>query len=373
MLYEKTLYIRHTNGKIGSWAIKVEAIGDVAKTTVTATKVLGGKATETITEHTEGKNIGRANETTPREQAVFEAESKVNKKIDKGYTETLPAEGEKATNAQGLPKPMLAKATDDKTVIPFPVHVQPKLDGHRCLALKRDGQVVMYSRQGKPINLPHIAEFLRTLLAENEHIDGELYCHGKTLQEISSLVKKPRPESTSLRLVAYDLIQDACYSVRHGNLAAKFLPTTVDAPVVLLGTRIVDNELELNQLHSANLADGYEGTMIRTHGVPYEDGKRSSSLLKKKDFQDAEFKVVDIVQGKPRHTDNGVLQVGIYVCETDAGKRFQVTAEGDMHRKNEVWEQRAELLGKMLTVKFFNWTPDRVPFLPVALRIRDDL
>ena len=76
--FEQTLYKVHSGGKVGSWHIKVTLNpDDTASTLVTSRKVLGGKGVETPTDYTEGKNIGRSNETTPIMQAVFEAQSKV--------------------------------------------------------------------------------------------------------------------------------------------------------------------------------------------------------------------------------------------------------------------------------------------------------
>ena len=45
----------------------------------------GGKMQRNYSEVLEGKNIGRSNQTTPAQQAMIEARSKINKKIMEGY------------------------------------------------------------------------------------------------------------------------------------------------------------------------------------------------------------------------------------------------------------------------------------------------
>ena len=76
----------------------------------------------------------------------------------------------------------------------------------------KDG--VLYSRQGKEIDLPHIVEAIVSAGLDHLHLDGEIYWHGKTLQEIGSLIKRPREESLSLKYWLYDVVSDEPYSAR---------------------------------------------------------------------------------------------------------------------------------------------------------------
>jgi DNA ligase-1 len=368
--FSVTLYINHSSGQTGSWAIEVVDLGDgTAEIVTTATKVLGGKSVVSREVVSEGKNIGRANETTPLEQAVSQARSKANKKRDKGYTETIPEAGTKATNSLGLVKPMLAK--EFKAVEAFPVLAQPKLDGNRCLAARVDGEIKMWSRGGKPINLPHVAKALDAVLPEGLIVDGELYCHGETLQTITSWIKKLRPESDRVRYHIYDAVMDeACFSERIGRLEDLI---EENESLCVVTTRSILDDGALQTQHREWLEEGFEGTMVRAHGIGYEVGKRAKQLQKLKDFQDAEFEIVDVEQGKPRITDEATYEVAVYRCVTADGKTFTVTAPGDMHAKHRAWEERDSAIGRQLTVKYFNYTPDGVPYLPVALRIRDDL
>ncbi|MGL5565314.1 MAG: hypothetical protein ACRDC4_06230, partial [Plesiomonas sp.] len=71
----KTLFGKDTKGGIKQWSISVES----NVITVMHGK-LGGKMQTKFTV-CEGKNIGRANETTPWQQAQAEAESKYKKQL----------------------------------------------------------------------------------------------------------------------------------------------------------------------------------------------------------------------------------------------------------------------------------------------------
>lgn len=132
--FHQTLYKAHTSGAVGSWSVTVTGDDDFATMLVASKKKLDGKAVETPTQYTEGKNAGRANATTPLEQAISEAKSKVKLKLDKGYVEDIPEAGSVATNTLGFIHPMTAHPAEKVKDVTFPLGVQPKLDGHRCLA-----------------------------------------------------------------------------------------------------------------------------------------------------------------------------------------------------------------------------------------------
>ena len=125
------LYEKSTTGKTKHWEISVSGLktGDA---TITV-KYGADEDKERITEKTitEGKNIGKSNETTPYQQACSEAESTWKKKLDSGYVEN------KADLNKEVLLPMLAhKFQERKHDIVYPCYCQPKLDGVRCLAKK---------------------------------------------------------------------------------------------------------------------------------------------------------------------------------------------------------------------------------------------
>ena len=112
----------------------------------------------------------------------------------------------------------------------------------------------------------------------------------------------------------------------------------------------------------------YEGTMLRFGNDPYLIGKRARTLIKVKEFQDAEFAIVGYEEGKPYITEHGTFRVPVWVCLADNGKLFNVTAQGNMQEKHELWQTRNSHINKFLTVKYHYLSKDGIPQLPVALR-----
>ncbi len=371
-LKEATLYKNH--GKtVGDWVISVlvEPSGN-AELLIRYSKRLGGEyVAKTVP--VSSKNIGRSNETTPQQQALLEMESRINKQLDKGYVRTLAEAEQPATNGLGLKKPMLAQPIDKvkpESIDWENAYAQPKLDGHRCLV-----NGIMYSRQGKEILLPHIREALGDYGLLDKGLDGELYVHGMMLQDIGSLVKKPREESKQLQYHVYDLMRDAPYSERRAELFDLLDGACQgDSPIdILVGHRVTSRE-QLDSLHRQFLCQGYEGSILRHGLAPYQDDKRSNSLLKVKDFTDTEFEVIGVERGTP----NGTYEVPVWVCSNPAGltedaKTFKVTAAGNMQQKHDQWLMKHAFIGRQLTVQHFGHSKDMVPLLPVALRWREDV
>lgn len=356
------LYQNHGNS-IGYWESWVEGSGTVV---VQYAKKLDGKAVRKEYQAV-AKNVGKSNFTSPHDQALLEVASKARLKIDKGYVETLEEAEKPSTNSLGFKKPMLA--TPLEKVKPEKIDwsnafVQPKLDGHRGLY---DNS--LYSRQGKTLNVPHIEEELQAMDLDGIHLDGEIYCHGYTLQELSALIKKNREESIKLEYHVYDIVSDKTFEERIKVVHAMFYGK-VNSSIKAVETIRVNSMEEALEHHEKFRAEGYEGTMLRFGESPYKDGKRSTELLKIKEFQDAEFCVVGIREGKPYITDRGTFRVPIWVCCTpdDVTNMFTVTAAGTMEEKHEQWENREDYLYKFLTVKFHYYSADGVPQIPIALR-----
>ena len=147
--------------------------------------VMGGAMQQKFEDVAEGKASR-----TLHEQVHSRAESRTNKKIDAGYCESLyEAENKPRTNSLGFEKPMLAaKYADVKNIDEDNLYYQFKYDGNRMPVTNQCGINTPYSRQGKLIEtIPEITEGI--VMPESETIDGEIYCHGQSLQTIVSWVK----------------------------------------------------------------------------------------------------------------------------------------------------------------------------------------
>lgn len=379
MLLHTTLYKLHSTGKVGDWTVAVGLREDgTVVLTRTSTKVMGGKPISNIVEFTEGKNIGKSNETTPAEQAINTAKSLIASQLDKGYVTEIPSADDAVTNALGYPMPMLALTVDEVAVdYGSGVYIQPKLDGHKVLSTYSDGRIILYSRKGKLVNLPHVREALAYAKEKGvwngEVLDGEIYLHGMSLQTISSLVKKLQPGTYDLVYHIYDVVMDKPYEDRLEFIS--LLINVMNAKsVTLTETTRVTSESDAIELHHKYVRDGYEGSMVRHTQRGYEGGKRSQTLLKRKDFIDAEFEIINYKFGKPVIGNTRTYQIPIFICVTAEGVVFDCTAPGTIPEKHAFYEDGLEkYIGRFLTVKYFKYTPYGTPYLPVALRVREDI
>ena len=231
-------------------------------------------------------------------------------------------------------KPMLAYPVSDKPIdYKSVVYMQPKLDGVRCLiqyerrTKPREDVVVAYSRNGKEWkNINHILAELKPFFQDfpNVVLDGELYNHDfkDDFESIISMVRKTKPTDEA-RVESAKHVQFHCYDVIDGkqehysarrNFLVQFLP--ISNCVKHVFTQLVSSEKEAKQVHKTNLANGYEGSIVRINDV-YKCG-RSWSLRKFKDFHDAEANIVGYEEGKGKRA--GTL--GKFLMQDDEGIDF---------------------------------------------------
>lgn len=354
------LYGLDSKGGIKEWYITVE--GD---TFTTHFGKLGGKITPKVTK-VKGKNIGRSNETSPEEQAILEATSKWNKQKDKSYCEDVD-------NIQPLHNPMLAYPYEKYAhKVEYPCYVSAKLDGLRCLAMfdKGASEVVLKSRGGKVYPTPeHLSQELTDALTElsayveNPMLDGELYKHGLPLNEIVSAGRKPEDSSHKLSFHVFDVaVENVPYIERQGFVQG------LDKKFILPVKHIkIESEEEISPLHDKAVRVGYEGVMIKNAKGLYKFDHRSSDMLKYKEFKDAEWKILDVVEYE--------AGLGKFICDcpesTDPkSKEFDVVM-GSLKERKEFLDNKEVYIGKDLTVKYQAKTKYNKPQFPVGIAIRD--
>jgi DNA ligase-1 len=365
------LYKRSSLGKIEEWEISVVQKINAAVTTVTYGESSGKKVTK-VTCMSTGLNIGKKNETTPYEQAVKEAAAKHKKKLESGYSLgfDLAVSGFEDESIQGGINPMLAhRYQDHKDKVEFPVYIQPKLNGHRCIALKKNGIVSLWTRKRKPITtVPHIVKELQETMLNQPNdafLDGELYCHGWTLQRISSAGKKVNTDSPNLEFHVYDCGvqgEDLFYGLRDSFLNEAFFYLE-HKHLIHVPTTIANSHAQLKWLHDRYVAQKFEGIMVRSLQHPYEY-KRSYSLLKMKEMQDSEFPIQGVKSGKDDTVIFIVLVGDVYV---------DVTMSGPRKDNQKYLTDKSLWLGKQLTVQFQSYTPDGSLEFPIGLQIREDI
>lgn len=363
------LFKQDSKGQIREWSVEVS---DDKYRTVTGKE--GGKLITSDWTICTSKNVGKANELSPKQQAQLEAEAAYTKKLKEGYT-TDKAQAAQARAALVLP--MLAyKYEDYAQNLAFPVFSQPKLDGFRCAAFPD----ALKSRKNEVFNsCPHILrEVAAVCKGYNIVLDGELYNHDykDNFDELQSLitVKKPTEEDLkrSKELVqyhVYDILDGlGTFSERLGNLRHLFdREFAGSTSIILVDTKAAGNQEQLDEHYWDFLSQGYEGQMVRTNSA-YER-KRSKTLLKRKPMQDAEFPIVKIEEG----LGNRSGMAGAVHCRLSNGDTFGAGIKGGVAFNKKLWDERDELVGQMATIAYQNLTPDGVPRFPVFKAVRQDI
>jgi DNA ligase-1 len=360
------LYKKTSTGKIQQWRAWVEETDEGFLLKVESGQTDGAKTETAGQVINEGKQKRSA-----REQAIFEATSKMNKKRDEAYFDTI-----EAAQTQVKLLPMLAHPFDKrKHNITYPAIVQRKFDGVRCLAiLNEDGTVKLMSRKGK--EFPHLNHIRESIAKANDNtnivLDGELYSDTLTFQELVGLVRrvtlKPGNDEQMLEvsLRVYDCIDlnneqdfEDRYDVIKGVTAkADYLSLVENVPV--------ENEGQIHEAQQRFVSEGYEGAMVRNLKGAYRIGKRSADLQKVKTFLDDEYEISAFVEG----TGNEAGCV-IWECVTSDGQTFRVRPRGTQEERKALFQNGSSYVGQLLTVRYQELTDDGVPRFPVGIAIRN--
>lgn len=320
------------------------------------------------------KNIGKKNATNGSDQALSEVESTYTDKKKKGYVETLEdLENGTFNRFQAMLAKDFKDAPRKKDVAAAfsgnkKVGSQPKLDGFRCNASEAER---LMSRWGTEfVNTPHILEACQVIFLKHPGIviDGELYNHElrADFNSISSLVRKEKPEPEHLKASA-DIIRFHiydCFLPDQPNMPfserleyiTKLVTEAADDRLVLVPTTFVKTQAELDVLYENYLENEYEGQMIRLDGK-YKKGGRSADLLKRKEFQDGEFKVSDITEG----IGNRAGMAGRCFCVLPDGRTFRANIKGTREFLRMLLTNKHEYIGGDATVEFGNYTPAGIP------------
>ena len=333
-----------------------------------------------------GKNIGKKNETSPEQQARLLLEQKINKKLKAGWVKNKSdaKKGFVDSVIKGGIIPMAAhRVQDHMKKLKYPLYVQPKLNGSRCVAEFKDGKTVLWSRSRKIINsCPHINAAVSALAKYHKLsyliLDGELYNHDyyDNFEFLMSAIKRDKPSEDS-KLVQYHVYDTPMHDGYDFQFRKKFLQGLFSLKRYLIYKKInpilkrvfsfkVANWEHVEEYHDKYVSGGYEGIVIRDPQGLYEH-KRTTKLLKYKKTVDDEFKIVDVIEGK------GKLKgcVGAYVCKLPNSKTFKCKPKGNQAATAKYIKNKSLVVGRWLNVEFKGYTSHGVPREPIGIRFRD--
>lgn len=305
---------------------------------------------------------------------------------------------------QTITSPMLAGKCKDINQLHFPLLASPKLDGIRCLLV--NGKAL--SRKFLPIPNNHIRTTLeREFAGYRGEFDGEIMIAGRTFNELSGDVRRieGKPDfrycvfdhvapTTDQNVVNGALTPSGAgglsepYKDRMKMLALLSLP---DFCIKLLPQEF--GELDALQAYEQEcIESGFEGIMVRSPDGPYKCGRSSWNegyLLKIKRFEDDEATIVGYEEemqnnnvaeqdafGRTKRSscqENlvGKNTLGKLICRNvKTGIEFGVGSGYTQKQRQELWQERERLKGKIIKYKFQPHGTDKAPRFPTFLGFR---
>jgi len=254
--------------------------------------------------------------------------------------------------------PLLAnKWSDDKD--PTGWWISEKLDGIRAIW---DGKNLV-SRLGNIFPAP---KWFTEQLPQNEGLilDGELFTKRGNFQETVSIVRNSglNHEWKKITYMVFDIPSMKDTFENRYQYLDRFIDTVPSTHIKLLKhTKCTGNVHLQTTLNSITSLDG-EGVMLRQPKSDYVQG-RSNTLLKVKNFFDAEAVVINHADGKGRHKG----RMGALICKMESGTQFRVgTGFSDAVRNNP------PKIGSIITYRFQELTKDKVPRFPSYVGPRID-
>lgn len=362
------------------------------------TSIYGGKITEQplieIKRGKAGRNV--------TQQSELEYNSNKKKYLDKGYKnikdlgyssldEFNPGEvlGANTTNQEGVLKPMLAKSSNDVSTKLFnkQYYGSRKINGTRCLIYFKDDTLHTASRGAitYDIAISHIIKHpkLIALFKENPNLmlDGEIYKHGWTLNKISGLARKEETdeEARHLEYYLYDVVDieksfkerlEVLNNIKY-KLNLDFNPEREwnedDLKIQFVPQDLMQGWDQIKKAHDKFVSEGWEGLVIRFVNGMYKPGKRSSEMIKVKEYSEREYKIIGLSEGlRPEDM--------CFVMKTPGGYEFNCKPVGDREQKQWYRDNINNIIGQYATVKYFEMSGagTDIPQQPVMLAIRWD-
>ena len=278
----------------------------------------------------------------------------------------------------------------------WPRFVSRKLDGIR--ATVQEGQ--LKSRTLKDIPNAAIQNMFKGL---PDGLDGELIYGAPNAPDVfnktSSVVMGNKPEHQQMaregvKYYLFDYHNDEAFKARYTQLKAAIAVLVPTYPVVLVEHFLVEDLASVLRYEEKWVVnEGYEGVMLRSLEGRYKEGRSTFNegyLLKVKRFEPGEATIISSFE--MMHNDNvaetnelgrtkrssaqenlraaGVLG-GFNVRDVETGVKFSVGSGFNAQQKEQFWEEREQLNGKIIRYKSLQVGAMDKPRHPIFLGFRD--
>lgn len=290
-------------------------------------------------------------------------------------------------------KPLLACKVTDLNALQYPLFTSEKLDGIRCLI--KNG--VAYSRTLKPIRNKYIQSILGR--AGLHGLDGELIvgepnasdCMRKTNSGVMSI--EGEPDFTYYIFDIWDR-PGTRYKSAYLSLIGRSWDSA-ESRIKVLPQIKAHNVNDVERHEQTALDMGFEGLMLRSINGAYKFGQataKEGSLFKLKRYLQEEAVVIGYEQLFRNENDPEINELG-YTQRSSAkdGKiglpmlgalivrgtfnntvvSFNIGTGFTLFEREQLWKDRAGLVGKIVTYKFFPTGSKEKPRNPVFVSFRD--
>lgn len=259
-----------------------------------------------------------------------------------------------------------------------------KIDGMRCIMLKKDNNVTFWSRKGQKIEGLVDLEQEAKAFPDNLCLDGELVAIVDGPDTYKDTMRRARQstnlEKHGLKMLVFDCMtaeqfeNQVCedtYRDRRAYLSSIFNESChlyfQCLPMLYVGT----DTNKIIEFLNEETNKGEEGIMINITDAPYHFN-RTWDLMKVKKFQDTEVKVINFEEG----TNSNTGTLGALVCEYK-GNELRVGSGFSEEQRDYIWNHKEEYLNKLITVKYFEETYNSTTGLPslrfpTFLRLKED-
>lgn len=323
--------------------------------------------TRAVTTNTSGRNI--------YQQSFLEGSKRFKDKCLEGY------HTEGVDNGLII-KPMLAyeySITGKQIKDWDQIYYQPKLDGVRCLMSKQPIGIVKTSRGNRSYSfmshLDNQCSMLMSVLPSGMILDGELYNHQLTFEEITSIArrtKNPHPNERSMQFWVFDLLPcgtnlkfEERYTLLYNayEQVKEFIPDIIMVPLYMM--QPTD---DIGNLIDVFVSNKYEGLMLRKMGAgsEYVMG-RCNNILKVKKFKTDEGYVIEVFAGTGTEADCALFTIYDY----KTGVSFPIRPSGSFEQRRKWLQDPNMIINRLYTYKYFSKSEDMVPRFPTGVGFRD--
>lgn len=329
------------------------------------------------------------------EQALLRMRKKYNDKYDLNYRPIGEPPNEKGN-------PMLAskwvppmKGKKENPILNYPVMVQAKLDGIRCLASEDGGEIVYRSRTSKifPFAPKYFNEEVRAILRflpPNVELDGEMYIPGINFQKFTSIFTREKSEHPMYKDCTYNIFDfntselltyEQRYSLLFSAFRNYFSTRGETLKINLLFSSLSYSPEETMEFHDDYVEQGYEGIIIRKLGgfqpdetrvkeSIYRNG-RCKNLLKYTLWIEEETEVVDVLEGEGKAKGMAIFVVkNIRYPEESNVETFKVVPAAPEDERKRYFSHPEEVMGIPYTIRYKSITDDGVPSKAVGKAFR---